>query len=192
MQNQNLIFYYNCMIIYYIVLAFFIIMTIVFACLFIKAKMTYRRLLRKNLDENIAPIELVQKPEVVFSNIKDENEQQILKRLQLLFEEEHIYLNPDLNINDLAKQIGTNKTTLSHIINTHLKINFPTLLNQYRIKESIKLLTDKQYSNYKIEAIGEMCGYKNRQVFHATFKKEMGVTPINFRKISQETTTNKE
>ena len=94
MQNQNLIFYYNCMIIYYIVLAFFIIMTIVFACLFIKAKMTYRRLLRKNLDENIAPIELVQKPEVVFSNIKDENEQQILKRLQLLFEEEHIYLNP--------------------------------------------------------------------------------------------------
>lgn len=180
------------MIIYYIVLAFFIISTVVFIILYIKAKITYKKLLRKNLDENIAPIELVPTIEIVSTSIKDEKEQKLLKKIQELFEEEHIYLQPDLNIDNLSKQIGTNKATLSHIINTNLHINFPTLLNQYRIKESIKLLTDKQYFNLKIEAIGEMCGYKNRQVFHAAFKKEMGVTPIKFRRISQETTINKE
>ena len=51
--------------------------------------------------------------------------------------------------------------------------------------EALRLLGDDQHFNDKIEVIGEMCGYSNRQVFHAAFKKEMGITPTHFRNINK-------
>ena len=77
--------------------------------------------------------------------------------------------------------------TLSHVINAYLHQNFSSLLNSYRIKESLKLLGDPQFFHEKMEVIGEMCGYNNRQVFHQAFKKEMGITPNHFRNIQKAT-----
>ena len=124
---------------------------------------------------------------VSFDTLKYENEQDkaILEALRQCMERDKVYLNPSLSIQDLANLIGTNKTKLSHVINTYLNQNFATLLNKYRIVESLKLLGDDQHFNDKIEVIGEMCGYSNRQVFHAAFKKEMGITPTHFRNINK-------
>ena len=82
----------------------------------------------------------------------------------------------------LGTLVGTNKSRLSHVINTGLGQNYASLVNRYRVKESIQLLSDEQYFLEKLEAIGEMCGYSNRQAFHAAFKKEMGITPNAWRR----------
>jgi len=49
------------------------------------------------------------------------------------------------------------------------------------------LLTNNKTSNYKMEVISDMCGFNNRQVFHAAFKKETGLTPNDFRKMASNT-----
>ena len=45
------------------------------------------------------------------------------------------------------------------------------------------MLNDETNKKYTMQAISEMCGYKNRQVFYVAFKKETGVTPTEFVKM---------
>lgn len=170
----------------YILTSIFFISTVVFIILFIKSRISYKKLLRTNLHNQEKTFRLVNTTD--FNSIKSYNhsEENILQNMRQLFEEEEIFLNPDLTIQDLAKQLGSNKTTISHIINSQCNKNFSTLVNEYRINKAIELLTDKNNYNYSIEAIGGMCGFKNRQVFHSVFKKEIGITPRRFLEISQE------
>lgn len=145
----------------------------------------YHRMIRKTLRKEKTKNELVEKVSYEAATTADDQERAVLKHLQLSMERDKLYLNPDLDMQSLAKIVGTNKATLSHVINNCLHQNFATFLNRYRVREAIQLLSDSQYANYKIEVIGEMCGYSNRQVFHAAFKKEMGITPTHFRNINK-------
>jgi YesN/AraC family two-component response regulator len=98
-----------------------------------------------------------------------------------MLRKDKLYLNSDLTINDVAQSLGTTRNIVSKLINTYFHKSFPALLNEYRINEAIFLLKSETSYTYTLEAIGEMCGYKNRQVFHNAFKKITGVTPNVFR-----------
>lgn len=69
------------------------------------------------------------------------------------------------------------------MVNSYFGKNFPSLLNEYRVREAIRMLSDRSYHKYKLEEIGEISGYKNRQVFYCVFKKMTGVVPSDFRKM---------
>ncbi|MDR1182462.1 MAG: AraC family transcriptional regulator [Bacteroidales bacterium] len=111
-------------------------------------------------------------------------EQDLLLRFVRLFKEEKIHLKSDITIQEVALLLDTNKYTLSKIINTCFHKSFPALVNEYRIKEAINLLSNtRQSSIYTLEAIGEQSGFRSRQVFYMVFKKSTGVTPNDFRKM---------
>lgn len=153
-----------------------------FIFLYLEKQRAYKKLVRKNMEWASRTTQIKN-----YSNINNEINQKdkdILNNLVVALTNKKIYLNKELNINDMAKQLGTNRSVLSKIINVYFNKNFPALLNEYRINEAIILLTDNKTRNYKMEAIGEMCGYNNRQVFHAAFKRETGVTPNDFRIMS--------
>lgn len=158
---------------------------IAFLVLFVHSRRAYHKLMQKNLCREEKEEVLVENVKFNTDSVRDAQERQILERLQVLLEEEKVYLDPTLSIQDLSKRLATNRTTLSHVINTHLHQNFATLLNSYRIKEAVRLLSDPQYFHEKMEVVGELCGYNNRQVFHAAFKKEMGITPSHFCNINK-------
>lgn len=170
-----------------IILSILAITNIVTLVLFIHSRWSYRKLMLKNLQKDEQRDELVGKIVYDTTPIRDEQERKLLDSLQKCMETDKMYLNPNLNIIDLSKAVGTNKTTLSHVINTHLKQNFASLLNSYRVREAIDLLSDPKNFNEKMEVIGEMCGYNNRQVFHTAFKRVMGITPNHFRNIQKTT-----
>lgn len=163
------------------------ITNIVTLVLFIHSRWSYRKLMQKNLQKDEQRDELVGKVSYDAVSIRDEQERKLLDNVRKCMETDKMYLNPNLSIIDLSKAVGTNKTTLSHVINTHLHQNFASLLNSYRIREAIDLLGDPKYFNEKMEVIGEQCGYNNRQVFHTAFKKVMGITPNHFRNIQRAT-----
>ena len=75
--------------------------------------------MNKSLKEEKKKDELVDN--VSFDTLKYENEQDkaILEALRQCMERDKVYLNPSLSIQDLANLIGTNKTKLSHVINTY-------------------------------------------------------------------------
>lgn len=103
-------------------------------------------------------------------------------KLKSLLKEEKIYLNPDISLSKLAAALSTNKTDLSKLINSNYKQNFNNLINNYRVKEAKKMLTDNSYHHYTVEAIAEMTGFKSKSAFHKAFKEFTGLTPYQFKK----------
>ena len=92
------------------------------------------------------------------------------------------YRDPDYSAKMLAKELETNTRYLSAVINSRFGMNYSCLLNEYRIREALHLLTDKRYAAKYIEDISTMVGFANRQSFYAAFYKIMGETPNGYRK----------
>lgn len=155
--------------------------------LFVHIRRSYKKLMRKSMENEGGVQELVKIACFEQAKAQNEHEKTLLDELNRMLDEEKIYLNPSLTIQELALKLGTNKTTLSHVINSDLNQNFASLLNGYRVRESITVLSNPLYFQEKLEVVGEMCGFNNRQVFHAAFKKEMGITPNHFRNIQKAT-----
>ena len=101
-----------------------------------------------------------------------------VREIRMLFEEEKIFKNPDLNRAALADRLGINQQQLSKEINQHFKMNLSELLNFYRIKEAQALLKNK---NYNIKEVYYEVGYNSRSAFNNAFKKIHGKTPTQFR-----------
>jgi len=94
--------------------------------------------------------------------------------------------SPDFGLPALARLTESNTTYVSRAINDGYGKNFKTLLNEYRIREACKRLTDEEnYGNLTIVAIGESLGYKSSTSFIQAFKKIIGVTPAVYKKLSQ-------
>ena len=105
-----------------------------------------------------------------------------LKQLKILFENEHLYLNSDLNLKQTAEKIGISSRELSQVINEIEKKNFSEFVNGYRIEKAKKLLVDSQYEEEKIATIAYDCGFGNVTSFNLAFKAATHLTPSQFRK----------
>lgn len=92
------------------------------------------------------------------------------------------YKDPNYSAKDLAEELKTNTRYLSAVVNSRFGQNYSCLINEYRIKDALHLLTDKRYQDKNIEDISTMVGFANRQSFYATFYKIVGVTPMAYRK----------
>lgn len=158
---------------------------IVLLILYLHSRWSYHKLMNRSLKEESKKDELVDKFSFEELSVENSRDKLILDSLQKLMEEEKVYLNPLLGIEELARMVGTNKTYLSRVINNSFQQNFPAFVNRYRVRESIRLLSDSGNFSRSIEEIGEMCGYTTRQAFHSAFKKEMGITPRHFRNINR-------
>lgn len=91
------------------------------------------------------------------------------------------YKDPNFSAKDLAKELKTNTRYLSAVVNSRFGQNYSCLLNEYRIKEAVHLLTDKRYRDKNVEEISAMVGFANRQSFYAAFYKNVGETPNGYR-----------
>ena len=187
---------------------FFILLDMLglFFFLFLEKRRAYYLLVKKNMDwatessayKKLLPIQREmneQENSLLQNNVVptcDKKEQEMLLRLVEVMENDKAFLNSEITIQDIAKMLGTNRNCISRLINSYFEKTFPALLNEYRIKEAIRLLIDSRSSKFKLEAIGEMSGFKNRQVFHSVFKKETGLTPNDFRQMSVSKEINQE
>lgn len=91
------------------------------------------------------------------------------------------YLNQDLTLYDLSKEMGISSRSLSNCINKEMGINFNEWVNNYRVDTALKLLEDPDKINFSIEGIGEDSGFKSRSAMYAAFKKKTGFSPGHFR-----------
>lgn len=173
-------------LIFYFLLSIFFCTTILFLFLYLRWRCKYKKLLKKSLNNSSENFELMDPSSFLGASSGNELEDALMNSLHEMFENDKVYVDSNLSLSDLAKRLGVSRTLLSRTINTVTQRNFPTLLNEYRVKEAVRLLKDEKFQNYKMEIIAEMCGYRNRQVFHSAFKRCVGVTPIQFREMTKE------
>lgn len=103
---------------------------------------------------------------------------ELYRKIVDIVEGQKKYRDPYYTAKDLARDLHTNSRYLSAVINSR----YSCLLNDYRIKEALRLLQNRRYAERSIEEIGAMAGFTNRQSFYAAFYRNLGETPNNYRK----------
>lgn len=104
---------------------------------------------------------------------------QIGKRIAILFEKEKVYLNPNLKVSDIAATIGTNRTYVSAYFNKETQCTFYDYVNRFRIEYACKQL---DCTDDKIVQIAEISGFNSAQAFIRVFTKIKGISPSKYRK----------
>lgn len=98
--------------------------------------------------------------------------------------------NPDFNLALLAKLVDSNTKYVSYVINKTYQKNFKTYLNEFRIREASRRLSDPQYANLTIQAVAEMVGFNTPNTFIIAFKKTIGMTPSVYQRLAKENQRN--
>lgn len=105
----------------------------------------------------------------------------LMKQVHELVTKDKIYKDMELTLDALAKRMSVNRNYLSKAINKTTNKNFNTYINEYRVKEAIKILSSKKADLMSIDAIAFDAGFNNRTSFYQSFKKITGLSPSDFR-----------
>ncbi|GEM_PF-1183701 len=106
--------------------------------------------------------------------------EQLKKKLIHLMNEKKPYTNPAFGLDDLCKMLGDNKRKVGYLINDIMGKNFYSLINEYRIEESIRLMNNTR-NKYTLETIAKMAGFRSKTSFYSAFRKLKNVTPSKYR-----------
>ncbi|MEQ8705081.1 MAG: helix-turn-helix domain-containing protein [Phaeodactylibacter sp.] len=109
--------------------------------------------------------------------------------LQVLFEEEQLYRDPDLSRDKVAAALGISPGYLSQVIREVSGSSFTTYVNALRIAAVKQMLEDEAYTSYSLLAIGEEAGFRSKSAFYTTFKKHTGMTPSAYQKSAHSSTS---
>lgn len=88
------------------------------------------------------------------------------------------YQNPDLKSTLLSKETGLSVNQISEIINRVFKKNFNEWINDYRIVDAKRLITETDLS---IKEIYFEVGFNSKSAFNTAFKSRADETPSGFR-----------
>jgi AraC-like DNA-binding protein len=97
------------------------------------------------------------------------------------FETEKKYLDKDCTLDKVAKEMNTNTTYLSKIINDKKGVNFSNYINGLRIEYAVdKLENDTSFRKYNMKGIADLVGFNNADSFARAFKLQMNMKPTFF------------
>jgi AraC-like DNA-binding protein len=96
-------------------------------------------------------------------------------------ETEKPYLDPELNIDQLASQMAIPSHHMSQVLNQGLNHNFYFFINKYRIEESKRMLSEKKTQKTVLEVLLDT-GFNSKSTFNRIFKQYTGATPTQYMK----------
>lgn len=123
---------------------------------------------------NIIPEMEEETKELVNSATCNETYARILPLFVKLIEEDKVYLQPNITLEEIARQINSNRTYISRIINEEFHTSFYDFINSKRI-EYAKALTH-QNPKFTQEQIAQESGFSHASNFSRVFKKQTGMT----------------
>lgn len=162
------------------------VMLVGFMAYYIKYRRTKNRLTNL-MDHNIVLED--------HSSLKEDknqlDEETAVKVLQSLddWEKKKGFLDNSLTQQTLAKELNTNSSYLSKVINAHKNKNFASYLKDVRITYAINHLKENPeiVKTKSMIQIAEMYGFNSLSVFTKSFKNKTGVTPgVFFKRILED------
>ena len=103
------------------------------------------------------------------------------RELELLCKEQHIYTDSTLNREKVAEKLGISPGYVSLIVNTITEDNFANYLNKYRVEAVKEMISNSEYENYNLLAMGLESGFTSKTTFYKAFKKVTGQTPNEYK-----------
>lgn len=115
------------------------------------------------------------------SGLKDNEAEKYLEKIISFMDSRKPYLNSDLTIHDFSVMTGIPRHYITEVLNKKYNRNFFTFINEYRLNESIKRMSDPGFKNYTLLAIAFDSGFNSKSTFNSFFKSYTGKTPSEYR-----------
>ncbi len=90
----------------------------------------------------------------------------------------NLNLSSNLTVKKVALEVNLSPDYLTRLFKKELGVTVITYINQKRIYRSLKLLKN---TNLSIEEIGDLIGLSNTSYFYTLFKREIGISPKQYR-----------
>lgn len=104
----------------------------------------------------------------------------IMDEIEDLFSCKKAYKDCNLTRDDIAEAIGTNPSYVTRAIQECCHMNLKQYLNNYRIHEAIRILSDPD-DDTPLKTLGSDIGYSSITSFYNHFKEATGMTPAAYR-----------
>ncbi|MFY0689844.1 MAG: helix-turn-helix transcriptional regulator [Cyclobacteriaceae bacterium] len=129
--------------------------------------------------------------------ISHQSEQQLLSqediktyqsKLEELMIEHKLFKDPSLSLPALAKQLSVSTHQTSFLLNKGFGKSFFEYINKYRVEEAKRLLKNEENNRFSLVGIGYEAGFNSKSAFNATFKKAVGQTPGEYKRLGRDDT----
>lgn len=138
-----------------------------------------------NKHEDMKKADEICRKKYASSLLTQEDKEGIMERIKLALSTEEEVYTPNFTLARLSELIGTPQRDISQVVNEMTSDNFISLLNEYRIKEACRRFKNPDYRMMTFEALANSVGFKARSSFIAAFKKYTGLTPSQYKKLSE-------
>ena len=112
--------------------------------------------------------------------------QDLIEDLESLMECKKLYLDPDLSLSALAKEVAVSPRAVSKAINLCRSMNFHAFVNHYRIEEFKHRIQLPNAKELTLLAHAYASGFASKSTFNAVFKKYNNLTPRQYLQQCQE------
>lgn len=117
--------------------------------------------------------------ESLVTDSPDSTNDELMRRISTLMEEQKLYLNSELKLNDVADALNTNRNVISSCINSQRGCSFSQFVSGYRIDYAKELM--RRQPDIKVSEVWMASGFSTETSFFRTFKTVTGMTPNEFK-----------
>lgn len=91
-----------------------------------------------------------------------------------------VHVDENLSLDDVSAGVFLNSTYISHIFKKVTGMSFVNFMTEVKIDRAKVLLRDP---NARINEVAYTLGYSNSEYFTRTFKRKIGMTPVEYQKL---------
>lgn len=150
---------------------------VIFICIVSYLSVVYPEIINGKPISEVLPLPTVKYEK---TGLSQSFSKELSEKLESIMEEQKPYLNHELRLDHVAELLDVSRHHASQVINEHYGLNFFDFINHFRIVEAIKMIEDPKNS-LSISDIAYQCGFNNRVSFYKAFKKEKGLTPLEYK-----------
>ena len=105
---------------------------------------------------------------------KEDKNHMLHERICHIMEAQKRYTDPDVNLDDLANELGTNRTYMSRVFNKVHNKRFNTYLNDYRFREAHRLIDENP--EIRLEELAYKSGFNSLSTLSRVVKQNTGLS----------------
>ncbi|MEM7571792.1 MAG: helix-turn-helix domain-containing protein [Bacteroidota bacterium] len=106
-----------------------------------------------------------------------EQRQRAEERILQQLEHEKIYLDEDLNLDQLARVVRLSPSQASELINQRFGCSFKQLIKRYRLNEAKQILKNSEGGSIKLIEVAYASGFANKVSFYRAFRDLERMSP---------------
>jgi len=114
------------------------------------------------------------------TRVKKEKQELIVQELKKVTEKSELFLDADLKLDDLAKEVNASPNDLSWVLNEVYHMTFYEFINKVRLTSFIDKVKQQEHRKKTLLALSFEVGFKSKSTFNNAFKAVYNQTPSQY------------